>query len=49
MRKGTKVIYNGLLYVVWEKHGTHAKIYRPDAKFTELTMCSIPIKSLKKA
>ena len=49
MRKGSKVVFNGIPYVIWEKKGNAVKIYQPDHKYPELTMIVTAIKNVKKA
>ena len=48
MKKGTKVIYNNTLYIVWEKHKNFVKIYNPSAALPELTMIATSINNVKK-
>ena len=49
MRKGTKVIYKGLIYTVWEKHGNAVKIYLSDHPMPEVTMIVTGLSNVKKA
>lgn len=49
MRKGTKVIYNNMLFEVLEKKKSHVIIYDPGAKYPELTKIATGINNVKKA
>lgn len=49
LKKGSNVIYNNDLYKVWFKEGSVIQIYKPEAKYPELTMIKLAVKHVRRA